>query len=741
MLKKLGILPLLLSVNLYAQNLYDINTLTLIEITFVESDWDAIMDANNLANLGDKLLATVAINGTSYDSVGVAFKGNSTYNASNPKNPLNIDLCYDQTQRYQGYETLKLSSGKNDPSFVREVLSYEIGRKYMDMPLSNYAKVYINGAYYGLFSSSETIDARYGERRLYANSNNPLFKCNPPNGMGPGNEPSLVYLGSDSALYANSYELKSTYGWLQFINFMNQLATNIANIESYLDVDRTLWMIAFNNVTANMDSYSGTTKQNYYMFQDDNGRFIPVIWDLNEGIGGFENVGGGPPTLLAITDLDLYLRSTDATFPLVKQLLSIPRYKKMYLAHVKTIVDENLSNNWYYTRAQELQAIIDTEVQTEPNPVYTYANFISNLDNTIAGMSGAYGVAEVMNGREAFITGHADYALVAPTITPMTITPAVVAPNTSVTFTADIQNVTYAYLGYRTYIGGVFQKATMYDDGLHGDGAAADGVFGVSVFVGASDIQYYFYAENANGAMFSPVRAEHEFYSLIITTDVVINELMPKNYDTAEDEEGKNEDWIELYNNSGLAVDLSGYFLSDDFTDPNKWTFPTGTTIAAGGYLIIWCDEDTMDAGLHSNFKLRSGGEIVTLSNALGFAVNQVTYPELETATTYGRYANGTGEFIRMVPTYNAANSYTALSVDEIETAEITIYPNPTSDFIYVITNQTEPVNYLLYDLNGRVICAGQIENNSSIDVSLLQNGIYLIHIPSLNVVEKLIKN
>ena len=144
MLKKLGILPLLLSANLYAQDLYDINNITLIEITFVESDWDAIMDANNLADLGEKLQGTVSINGTSYDSVGVAYKGNSTYNASNPKNPLNIDLCYDQNQRYQGYETLKLSSGKNDPSFVREVLSYEIGRKYMDMPLSNYAKIYIN---------------------------------------------------------------------------------------------------------------------------------------------------------------------------------------------------------------------------------------------------------------------------------------------------------------------------------------------------------------------------------------------------------------------------------------------------------------------------------------------------------------------------------------------------------------------------------------------------------------------
>jgi len=742
MLKKLGFASLLLSANLYAQDLYDIDNITLIDIQFVESDWDAIMDANNLANLGEKLLGTVTINGASYDSVGVAFKGNSTYNSANLKNPLNIDLSYNQTQRYQGYETLKLSSGKNDPSFVREVLSYEIGRKYMDMPLSNYAKVYINGTYYGVFSSSEAIDGRYGERRVYANQNNPRFKCNPPNGMGPGNEPSLVYLGADSALYANSYELKSTFGWLQFIDFMNQLANNIANIESYLDVDRALWMIAFNNVTANMDSYSGTTKQNYYMFQDNNGRFVPIIWDLNEGIGGFENVGGGPPSLIGITNLDVYLHSSDATYPLVKQLLSIPRYKKMYLAHMKTITEENLTNGAYYMRALELQAIIDTEVQAEPNPIYSYANFISNIDNTITGMSGAYGVAEVLNGREAFITAHADYSLVAPTITPLTTAPATVAPNTSVTFTADIQNVNYAYLGYRTFIGDIFQKALMYDDGLHGDGAAADGVYGVSIFIGASDIQYYYYAENADAAKFSPVRAEHEFYSLTVTTDVVINELMPKNFSTATDEEGKYEDWIELYNNSSSAVDISGYYLSDDFTNPNKWTFPASTTIAANGYLIVWCDQDTLDTGLHTNFKLSSGGETLILSNASGFAVNQVTYPEVETSTTYGRYVNGTGGFIKMVPTYNAQNSFTALGVDEaIVEANVSIYPNPSSNIIYVVTNQSSSVDYVLYDMNGKIIFMGQVENNSMIDISVLEKGIYLIQIPELNVVEKLIKN
>ena len=733
---------LFFSLKANAQDLYDINNITLIDIVFVESDWDAIMDANNAADDGTKLIGTVTINGTQYSNVGVAFKGNSTYNASNAKNPLNIELDYVSTQRYQGYETLKLSSGKNDPSFIREVLSYEIGRKYMDMPLSNYAKVTINGTYYGLFSSSESIDGRYGERRIYANKNNTRFKCNPVYGSGAS---SLQYLGADSAAYLNSYELKSDLGWNDLVTFTYNITNDIANAETFLDVDRALWMLAFDNVTVNLDSYIGPLKQNYYLFIDDNGRWVPIIWDLNEGIGGFENLGGGPPgppTITTLTQMDLYLRSMDATYPLVQKLLSIPRYKKMYLAHVKTIVEENISNNWYYTRGQELQAIIATEVQTEPNAIYSYANFVSNLDNQVTGMNGAFGVAQVLNGREAYLTGLADWSLIAPTITPLTTIPAVITPNSTVTFTANILNATSAYLGYRTFVGNKFEKIDMFDDGLHGDGAAGDGVYGASIFVGASDIEYYFYADNADAAMFSPVRAEHEFYNLHITSDVVINEMMPKNGVTASDEEGKYEDWIELYNNSSAAVDISNYYLSDNITNPNKWQFPAGTTIQANGFLIVWCDQDTLDPGLHANFKLSSGGETLILSNSSGFAINQVTYPEIESSSTYGRYPNGTGPFIRMAPTYNATNSYTAVSLAEnVISYQFSVYPNPTNAIVNLALNNQENLIYNVYNLTGELVLTGNINEKTNFDVSNFSNGVYIISVPELNLSKKLVKN
>jgi hypothetical protein len=724
-----------------SQDLYDISNITEIEITFSTSDWDNIMDTYYANDLDELLYGSCVINGVAYDSVGVAFKGNSTYSANNSKNPLKIKLAEVYNQDHQNYQTLKLSSGKNDPSFVREVLSYEIGRQYMDMPLSNYAKVTINGDYYGLFSSSESINGDFMESRFYCDNDNTRIKCNPASVMG-GNGSSLMYLGADSSLYFDYYELKSDFGWNELVDICYNIENNLASIETYLDVDRALWMLAFNNVLSNLDSYTGPFRQNFYLIQDDNGRIFPIIWDLNESIGGFEmvNSGGGPPTLVGLTEMDPYIRETDNTYPLIYYLFSNPRYRKMYLAHCRTMVSENLTSGDYYTRAQALQSIIGTEVQNDPNAIYTYSEFTSNLDNTVgSGPGGTFGVDEVLSGREAFLSAHADFNLTEPTITTITNSPTVITANIPVTFTADIQDATYAYFGYRYYKADSFQKIEMFDDGAHGDGAAADGVWGVSLTMGASDMQYYIYAENADAGKFSPVRAEHEFYELTLSSTVVINEIMPSNNETASDQDGEFNDWIELYNNTSSTIDISGYHLSDSVADPTKWVFPDGTTIGANDYLIVWADNDILQTGLHANFKLSSGGETIVFSDELGLPINTVTYPEVLDNGTYGRYPNGTGGFIPMVATHDAENSYTTVSLLEEELQDIVLFPNPTSDYFQIQYMSDVTVDAKVFDLQGRLIHNQLLSSNEVIQTSSWEKGVYIVYIQSLNWTEKVI--
>ena len=96
---------------------------------------------------------------------------------------------------------------------------------------------------------------------------------------------------------------------------------------------------------------------------------------------------------------------------------------------------------------------------------------------------------------------------------------------------------------------------------------------------------------------------------------VRINEVMAENI-SAVDHAGTHPDWIELFNPGPGSVSLAGWSLSDG-GDPRQFVFPNGTQIAAGGYLVVWCDPvGTATPGIHSGFALGRKGESLTLYDA-----------------------------------------------------------------------------------------------------------------------------
>ncbi len=66
----------------------------------------------------------------------------------------------------------------------------------------------------------------------------------------------------------------------------------------------------------------------------------------------------------------------ESEYPVISKILSNDQYKKMYVAHMKTMLDEIVLNDWYYNRGLEIQDIIAAEVQGDPNKFYTYSNFL-----------------------------------------------------------------------------------------------------------------------------------------------------------------------------------------------------------------------------------------------------------------------------------------------------------------------------------------------------------------------------
>ncbi len=667
---------------IFGQDFYDINTINTIEITFSQSNWDEILDSLYAAGDEERLVGTAIINGEQFDSVGVRYKGNSSYSPNRIKNPLNIKLDHViEDQELDGYGTLKLANVFKDPSFVRETLSYEIARKYMAASKANYINVFINGNLIGLYTSVQSVDKFFMANHFFSNDY-ARFKGELIDEM-----PTLTtvwgYYGLDSTNYFNFYELQSDYGWAELIEFLDILNNNASLVEDVLDVDRHLWMLAFDNLMVNLDSPINFG-HNFYLYKDGTERFNPIVWDLNENFGVFSMLlSGGPLNVTQMQQLDPLLNISHPDYPIINKILSDPTYQKIYFAHMKTILEENFADGSYETRALEIQNIIDSDVQADPNKFYTYNEFLTNINNSVGGgPQSIVGITQLMDARVNYLNSLALFQGIAPVITNITHTPAAVSANSDVWFNAEVSNANIVNLAYRFLQTNKFEKVDMYDDGNHNDGTAGDGVYGALLSVGSTDVQYYIYAENNDAVKFSPERAEYEFYSIEVTGDLVINEFMADNDNVVPDPNGEYDDWIELYNNSNNTISLNGYFLSDESGDLSQWAFPD-TSIGPNDYLIIWADDEEGQPGLHANFKLSASGEEIVLVAPDTTIVDEVTFGVQITDLSTGRYPNGTGSFVLMNPTFSAENTPGISDVDDSNNGQpndyvlYQNYPNP----------------------------------------------------------------
>lgn len=726
-----------------SQDLYDVNNVTTVELVYFDANWDSLMDA--YYETENRVLATVTINGVVFDSVGVKYKGNSSYNANQAKNPFTIKLDYIKgNQDYNGYTLLKFSNVFKDPSFVREVLAYEIMSKYTTASLSNFANVFMQGSLVGLFTSIEAVDDNFTQQHYYT-KNLPLFKGEFVNGAPAVGCPAVPnktweYLGTDTTCYSRQYEIESSYGWNAIKNFADTFNNYPNFMEEVLYVDRHLWTMAHQNLTVNLDA-AHNMGHNYYLYKDATQRFNNIIWDLNECFGVFTMIVGGPPgpplSTTQLQQFDPYFQSTNANMPIMKKAMDIARYRKMFTAHMKTILTENFANGWYVTRANQLQTIIDSYVSADPNKFYTYNDFNNNITTTIGG---SIGIQQLMDARVTYINSLTDFQYTQPTISNIINSPSTPAAYDTVNFTCTITNTNYAYLGYRFSNGEIFNKVELFDDGAHNDGALGDGTYGAQIVLDATNAQYYIYAENNNIGIFSPERAEYEFYTLSVVGDVVINELSATNTSIQSDQNGEFDDWIELYNNTSSPIVLDGYHLSDASNNLTKWTFPNGTTINANGFLVVWADNDTTQTGFHTNFKLSATGEALYLTDPSAGLLDETTFSAQTVDVTWGRYPNGTGLFTAMNPTFSNYNSNWPISVNELSTEEtdFNIYPNPANQSVTIDFNTIENQTLYIYTILGNLVY--QTETNQAafqLNVSDWSKGIYLVK--TKNKVKKLV--
>lgn len=111
-----------------------------------------------------------------------------------------------------------------------------------------------------------------------------------------------------------------------------------------------------------------------------------------------------------------------------------------------------------------------------------------------------------------------------------------------------------------------------------------------------------------------------------------------------------DKDAIELFNPNDAPVDIGGWFLTDKRSDPAKFRIPSGTVIAAQGYLVFDEDDFNADTASPRSFRLDPHGEEVFLSaDSLGCAgrfCDGMEYGEIENGSTFGRYVTVNGQVL-----------------------------------------------------------------------------------------------
>ena len=135
---------------------------------------------------------------------------------------------------------------------------------------------------------------------------------------------------------------------------------------------------------------------------------------------------------------------------------------------------------------------------------------------------------------------------------------------------------------------------------------------------------------------------------------LIINEVLAKNFVT-RNHDGSFPDLIELHNAGGVAMDLSGYSISDDVSLPRKFVFSAEVTITPGSYFVLYADDAVTQPGIHLGFALRQGGDGVFLFDEQGQLVDSVAFGTQIRDLSIGRVGHDE-QWQLTVPTFGAAN-------------------------------------------------------------------------------------
>ena len=690
------------------EGFYDPRCLRVIDLKFENGQWQNQLTQSYSS--GEEIIGSLEYRNEIFEGVGIRYKGNTSYTRSGEKKSINISI--DATAEgadIDGYSTLNLNNAFGDDTLLREALYFNTMKKYVASPWAGIAQLNINGENRGVYSNVQQQDGSL-IREYFKENNGDRWKA--PSGNGSGNganggggrppgggggrppgggggrppgggggrppggggapgggfasgDKALLYLGENQSTYESLYELKkenSENAWSNLIHATDVLNNTPENqfkdkVSEVLAIDNWLWFLALENIFTDDDSYWNKGCDYLIYFEPKSGRLFPIEHDGNEAFRSNQPL------------LDPFVHQNNANRPVISKLLNVPEFRQRYLSHIRTILREDFNPKIMNGRIDHYVEIIQESIEKDPIKDFTMSEFRSAIAE----------LKDLIESRYDFLISHEEISELGPKIVSVS-TPSKAVSFNETTINATIlpnnnSGVQAVYL-YHTPQGRIdpYFMTEMFDDGNHGDQEANDGIYGASIpgYPSGEKVWYYVEARSANRsntANFHPSMCESNPLSFRVgsvnsenQSPVIINEFMASNTNTHEDSQGDYDDWIELHNRTENKIDLSGWYLSDNKDNPRKWQFPNGSSINPGEYLVIWADEDEEDSSLkelHTNFKLSSDGEHLSLisSDEEGnLIMDMINFGKQEENTSYGRISVQGNDFQKMTPSPGSIN-------------------------------------------------------------------------------------
>lgn len=724
---------------------YDTQKIDTVFLTFDQPNYWSLL----LANYSSKtdIPAKMKYKNVVYSGVGVRFKGETSYRTvPGDKKSFNISLDFtNEDQKVEGYNTLNLNNSAEDHSRMREFLYEYFSRRHIPSAKTNYVVLFINNQNWGIYINVQQLNKSHA-REWFPDADATRWRAEPVNrtvgtpgtpggGFGAGTS-SINYLNTnDTTIYQKYYTIKNSYKknpWDDLVKACYTLnkTPQIAMIDSlgkYLDIDGSLWFLAHEILFTDEDGYINKGGTDYYVYFDvHSGRILPIEYDGNSCFINSKATTWTP-----------FEKEFNTSYPLSNILLRNPELRQRYLAHVRTILDQTFRPAYYDSVINKYSKQIDRYITDDPKKLYSYSQFVA-----------AYPLLKsFMNTRRNYMLSNSEVNENAPIISNVVFKASnddfsIPDNSQAVNVSAKVQatpGISKVFLYYGTSIAGRFTKVEMFDDGKNDDGIADNSVYGIKIpaFPSGTFVRYYIEAVSSNTAgsrTYSPRGAEHDVYfyqvkyANTVRNDVVINEFMASNTNYITDQSGDYDDWIELFNNSSEAVNLSGYYLTDNINKLTKWKFPNGTVIAGKGYLIIWADEQTSQPGLHANFKLSAEGESILLVTPELKIADEITFGAMASNVSMARNPNGTGSFMLKSPTFNISNSLVTKIEQIIESDNsFSLYPNPASAKLNLELDSENTELIEIYNSAGLKVFEKVISGRETIDLSNLKSGLYFV--------------